>query len=246
MAETRNLRCYEYVNAPYDAVRNLFRDHPRDILVRATASAATRSNAVRARPSRTRVRRRRRRGGHSPPGARNTGRGRRRGDVPGDEVIAVAWEAEHGKPFFPIMNATVSFWPLSSTETQLEIEGAYRPPLGFVGRQRRGRGHWSSCRRSSRTQISQGDRRAAPHGALRARNFDVSAQTRARRAPGPIDAAMGRRRQRHAPEGPISPPSRARSFNSRGTCTSTSARSSRRSSGSRRSITRLTPSLWPT
>jgi hypothetical protein len=29
--------------------------------------------------------------------------------------------------------AELCFFPLTSTETQLEIEGAYRPPLGIVG-----------------------------------------------------------------------------------------------------------------
>jgi hypothetical protein len=31
------------------------------------------------------------------------------------------------------MKAVLSFWPLTSSETQMEIEGAYRPPLGAVG-----------------------------------------------------------------------------------------------------------------
>jgi hypothetical protein len=31
------------------------------------------------------------------------------------------------------MKAELSLWPLTSSETQLEIEGAYRPPLGVVG-----------------------------------------------------------------------------------------------------------------
>jgi hypothetical protein len=31
------------------------------------------------------------------------------------------------------MQAELSFWPLTSTETQLELEGAYEPPLGLVG-----------------------------------------------------------------------------------------------------------------
>lgn len=31
------------------------------------------------------------------------------------------------------MTAELSLWPLTSTETQLEILGAYRPPLGIVG-----------------------------------------------------------------------------------------------------------------
>ena len=31
------------------------------------------------------------------------------------------------------MRAQLSIWPLTSTETQLELEGEYRPPLGLVG-----------------------------------------------------------------------------------------------------------------
>jgi hypothetical protein len=31
------------------------------------------------------------------------------------------------------MHLELSAWPLSSTETQLEITGEYRPPLGMVG-----------------------------------------------------------------------------------------------------------------
>jgi hypothetical protein len=31
------------------------------------------------------------------------------------------------------MAAEISAWPLSSSETQLEIEGGYRPPLGPLG-----------------------------------------------------------------------------------------------------------------
>jgi hypothetical protein len=31
------------------------------------------------------------------------------------------------------MSAELSAWPLSASETQLEIEGVYEPPLGVVG-----------------------------------------------------------------------------------------------------------------
>jgi hypothetical protein len=31
------------------------------------------------------------------------------------------------------MRAEVSFWPLASDETEIEITGDYRPPLGAIG-----------------------------------------------------------------------------------------------------------------
>jgi hypothetical protein len=47
--------------------------------------------------------------------------------------ITLAWEASRATAFFPVMTAELSLWPLTATETQLEILGAYRPPLGAVG-----------------------------------------------------------------------------------------------------------------
>ena len=47
--------------------------------------------------------------------------------------VTLAWEAKRAAGFFPVMRADLSFFPLTSTETQLELEGSYRPPLGVVG-----------------------------------------------------------------------------------------------------------------
>ncbi|HEX8790357.1 MAG TPA: hypothetical protein VF765_05350 [Polyangiaceae bacterium] len=47
--------------------------------------------------------------------------------------VELAWEAMEAPGLFPVMKAQLSFWPLTAGETQLEIEGAYRPPLGVVG-----------------------------------------------------------------------------------------------------------------
>jgi hypothetical protein len=43
--------------------------------------------------------------------------------------VELAWEALRATALFPVMNAQLSFWPLTSSETH----GAYRPPLGVVG-----------------------------------------------------------------------------------------------------------------
>jgi len=34
---------------------------------------------------------------------------------------------------FPIMHAELSVYPLTATETQLDLQGRYAPPLGIVG-----------------------------------------------------------------------------------------------------------------
>jgi hypothetical protein len=35
---------------------------------------------------------------------------------------------------FPLMNGELSVYPLTSTETQLDFFGVYRPPFGAVGK----------------------------------------------------------------------------------------------------------------
>jgi hypothetical protein len=48
-------------------------------------------------------------------------------------TIEIGWEAERTPALFPSMRAELSAWPLSSSETQIELAGNYRPPLGAVG-----------------------------------------------------------------------------------------------------------------
>jgi hypothetical protein len=54
-------------------------------------------------------------------------------DVPALRLRLV-WEAVAHPGIFPAMTATLRVFPLSSTETQLELEGTYDPPLGPVGK----------------------------------------------------------------------------------------------------------------
>ena len=48
--------------------------------------------------------------------------------------VRLGWEAARATSLFPHMEATLSAWPLSATETQIGIEGTYRPPLGTIGK----------------------------------------------------------------------------------------------------------------
>ena len=43
-------------------------------------------------------------------------------------------KAARAASIFPQMEATLSAWPLSADETQLELDGSYLPPLGTVGK----------------------------------------------------------------------------------------------------------------
>jgi len=48
-------------------------------------------------------------------------------------VLDLEWEAAQSPRLFPFMRAKLSVYPLSGTETQLELSGNYEPPLGLLG-----------------------------------------------------------------------------------------------------------------
>ena len=131
MSEPRKLRCYQYVNRPYEQVRALLRHEPLELLQRATTSAAARAGTLAANLHVTvggiEV------GVDVKPYLQNPrGRNRRRslpGHVPGDRLGGQP--RARAIPFDAALE--LSAWPLSSTETQLEVTGEYRPPLGAVG-----------------------------------------------------------------------------------------------------------------
>ena len=131
MAEPRTLRCCEYVDRPYESVRQIMHREPLKLLQRATTSAAARASSLVANlrvqlagieigvDVRVLVRR-----------VRDQESGT--GNAPVTRV-ELSWEAKRLSALFPSMLAEVSAQPLSATETQLEIEGSYWPPLGPVG-----------------------------------------------------------------------------------------------------------------
>jgi hypothetical protein len=130
MKEPR-VRIYQYVNRPYGAVRELLRLRPEEVFRHATTSAAARASAVAASL-------------HTGVAGVDVGVDVRihvqsvRDDagVAGMSPVTrvdLAWEALRAPALFPVMKAQLSFWPLTASETQLEIEGAYRPPMGVVG-----------------------------------------------------------------------------------------------------------------
>ena len=131
MSKGTEIRAYDYVNHPYEQVRNALRGDARAVFQAATKAAASRAHST---ASQLRV------------------------NIAGIEVatdIAIAvknieehaqgataapetrmqleWEAAKSPRLFPFMRAAFSVYPLTATETQLDFSGMYEPPLGVLG-----------------------------------------------------------------------------------------------------------------
>jgi hypothetical protein len=131
MNKGREIRCYDYVNRPYEHVRDaLSRDAPA-IFRSATKAAASRAHSV---ASELRV---------------DLGAIGLEADIlisvkkVEEKTAAVAdpvtrlqleWQAARMPGLFPFMQAELSIYPLTSAETQLDFSGVYEPPLGAVGK----------------------------------------------------------------------------------------------------------------
>jgi len=130
MSEPRQLHCYEYVTAPYDAVRQTLSRDALGIFQRATASATARAHEL---ASTLRVSLGALeigaevkivvRGLHEPVSALGDQR----------TELELTWKAASAAGLFPSMEATLTVYALSPHETQIELHGRYRPPLGAVG-----------------------------------------------------------------------------------------------------------------
>jgi hypothetical protein len=125
-----DLHCYDYVNQPYERVRERLLEDPRRLLQRASKVAAARAQALRAQL----------RGVARPlePGAQfelrvSTIEGAR---APLDEPsrrFLHELRADRATAVFPVMHAILRAYPLTPTETQLELEGTYAPPATVTG-----------------------------------------------------------------------------------------------------------------
>ena len=131
MNKGKEIRCYDYVNHPYEKVRAAFSKSPTEVFQKATKVAASRARSV---ASQLKV---------NIAGV----------DIGADVLISVdyveqhladavspaitrmqlEWQAENLPRLFPFMKAELSIYPLTSTETQLDFLGHYEPPLGVLG-----------------------------------------------------------------------------------------------------------------
>jgi len=133
MTKGPEIRCYDYVNHPYEQVRNsLSRDAALTVFQSATKAAASRAQSVAAEL-------------HVDVGGIGV-----KADIrisvknveekPADSLstpttrLLLEWEAASNPGLFPLMKAELAIYPLTSTETQLDFWGVYEPPFGVVGK----------------------------------------------------------------------------------------------------------------
>lgn len=132
MSKGREIRCYDYVNHPYERVRDALKRDALTVFQSATKAAASRARSIAA---------------------------ELRVDVGGIGVktdikisvknveekvldamsnpatrLLLEWEAATMPRLFPLMRAELSVYPLTATETQLDFSGLYEPPFGAVGK----------------------------------------------------------------------------------------------------------------
>jgi hypothetical protein len=116
-------RCYDYVNQPYEIVRREVLADPASLFSKATSAAQA-----------TRL--------HVPSGALEFGAEveieicaidqKHEPHQSPTTTIAIEWRAKRRPTLFPVMTANIAIYPLTPTETHVELSGSYAPPLGML------------------------------------------------------------------------------------------------------------------
>ncbi|HEV7218787.1 MAG TPA: hypothetical protein VGN39_07925 [Terriglobales bacterium] len=132
MSKAREIRCYDYVNHPYERVRDALKQDALAVFQSATKAAASRAQSIAAELHvdvggigvKTDIKisvksvEEQVHGGVANPTTR----------------LLLEWEAAAMPRLFPLMRAELSVYPLTATETQLDFSGLYEPPFGAVGK----------------------------------------------------------------------------------------------------------------
>jgi hypothetical protein len=130
--KAREIRCYDYVNHPYERVRDALTRNALTVFQSATKTAASRAESVAAELKVD----------FGGIGVKTDIKIVVRGieekvsapvSTPGTTLL-LEWEAATMPRLFPLMNGELSLYPLTSTETQLDFAGIYEPPFGAVGK----------------------------------------------------------------------------------------------------------------
>ena len=132
MSAVREIRSYDYVNRPYERVRDALKQNALTVFQSATKAAASRAQSIAAELH-----------------VDFAGIGVKADinitiknieetivDVTSSPTtrLLLEWEAATVPRLFPLMKGEFSVYPLTSTETQLDFSGFYEPPFGAVGR----------------------------------------------------------------------------------------------------------------
>lgn len=132
MSKGREIRCYDYVNHPYEQVRELLTRDALAVFQSATKAAAARVQSVAA-EMRVDL------GGFAVEAdinisLKNIDEKGPAGTSGPITRLQLEWEAAKMPRLFPFMKANLAIYPLTATETQLDFSGVYEPPLGPLGK----------------------------------------------------------------------------------------------------------------
>ena len=132
MSTGLEIRSYDYVNHPYERVRDALKENALAVFQSATKAAASRAQSV---ASELHVDF----GGIGVKTDINISVQKieeKLGDASSSPAtqLLLEWEAATMPRLFPLMRGALSVYPLTSTETQLDFSGVYEPPFGAVGK----------------------------------------------------------------------------------------------------------------
>src|SRR6201998_2879653 len=128
MSSGREIRSYDYVNRPYERVRDALRTNAPTLFQSATKAAASRAQSIAAELHvdfggigvKTDINISVKNIEEKIVDTTSTPRTR----------LLLEWEASTIPRFFPLMKGELSVYPLTSTETQLDFSGVSAPPFG--------------------------------------------------------------------------------------------------------------------
>jgi len=130
MSKSRHMRCFDYVNHPYDEVHAALVKDSVEVFGSATAAATTRAESVAATLhvdlAGLAV------GTDIEISVKKIEEGETKRSTPVTR-LELEWKAAHLPRLFPFMRAELAIYPLTKTETQLDLTGDYEPPLGALG-----------------------------------------------------------------------------------------------------------------
>ena len=131
MGKAKTIRVYDYINHPYKAVRGKLTAEALEVFRNATKIAALRAKSVASQL-------------HVNFAGIEVGTDisifvksiedqPKNITTPPITLIKLEWEAANMPRLFPFMKAELSVYPLTATETQLDLSGNYEPPFAVFG-----------------------------------------------------------------------------------------------------------------
>ncbi len=132
MGKELRLRYFDYVNHPYEKIRDLLADDALSVFQSATKTAAddARSLASELHLNIAGIDL----GTDIVISVSNIQQREADGKTLPSTRLTLNWEAAKAPKLFPVMDGELAVYPLTATKTQIDFTGAYEPPLGALGK----------------------------------------------------------------------------------------------------------------